>query len=80
MSGGLAQGAGQGTSDVLQKFSDYYMKMLESLNPSISIRAGRSVVVAFKGGESLQLQSYEPISTSYFEDQDILGEEEVYSD
>ncbi|WP_152182872.1 TraB/VirB10 family protein [Sulfurimonas indica] len=74
MSGGLIQGAGRGTSEVLKKFSDYYMKMLNSLNPTISIRAGRKVTIAFKGGEKLQLSKYEPIDMEYFSEKDIEDE------
>lgn len=74
MSSGLIQGAGSGTNEVLKKFSDYYMKMLNSLNPTISIRAGRKVTIAFKGGEKLQLNKYEPIDMEYFSEKDIENE------
>jgi hypothetical protein len=44
------------------------LKILESLNPIIEIKAGREVVVAFSGGEKLQLEKYTPIDINYFED------------
>lgn len=74
MSGGLVQGAGKGASEVLRKFSDYYMKMLNSLNPTISIRAGREVTIAFKGGEKLELKKYDPINTEYFSEKEFDDE------
>ena len=66
---GMTQGFGTGGQTVLQKFSDYYMKILDSLTPVISIRAGREVVVAFKGGEELTVTKYTPIDTDYFNNQ-----------
>jgi len=74
MSGGLVQGAGKGASEVLKKFSDYYMKMLNSLNPTISIRAGREVTIAFKGGETMELKKYDPIDTEYFSEKEFDDE------
>ncbi len=73
LSTGVMQGVNNGSSAVLKKFSDYYLKMLEVLNPSISIRAGRKVVIAFKGGEMLKLRKYKPITTSYFDNNSLKG-------
>ena len=71
----LKQGAGAGmsntTNKILAKFSDYYLKLLESLNPNISIRAGREVVIAFKGGEDMKMEEYTPLNTSYFEEMEM---------
>ena len=78
VSNGALQGVSTGSNAVLKKFSDYYLKMLEVLNPSISIRAGRKVVIAFKGGETLKLEKYKPITTSYFDDNSI--EEGIYNE
>lgn len=72
-SAGVMQGINNGSNAVLKKFSDYYLKMLEILNPSISIRAGRKVVIAFKGGETLKLKKYKPITTSYFDNNSLKG-------
>ncbi len=65
---GALQGVSTGTNAVLKKFSDYYLKMLDVLNPTISIRAGREVVIGFKGGETLKVTKYKPINTAYFLD------------
>ncbi len=73
LSTGVMQGVNNGSSAVLKKFSDYYLKMLEVLNPSISIRAGRKVVIAFKGGETLKLTKYKPMTTSYFDNNSLGG-------
>ncbi len=73
LSSGVMQGVNNGSSAVLKKFSDYYLKMLEVLNPSISIRAGRKVVIAFKGGETLKLTKYKPMTTSYFDNNSLEG-------
>ena len=78
VSSGALQGVSTGSNAVLKKFSDYYLKMLDVLNPSISIRAGRKVVIAFKGGETLKLEKYKPITTSYFDDNGI--EEGIYNE
>ena len=72
---GMSAGVNQGTQKVLQKFSNYYLKMLDALNPVIEIRAGREVVVAFKGGEQIKLQKYEPIETDYFANMEFEDEE-----
>jgi len=77
MQQGALQGASSSIGDVLSKFSDYYLKLLDSLKPNISIRAGRKVTIAFKGGEMLQMVKYEPINTTYFEDEVF---EEDYED
>jgi len=63
----FASGASSGTSKVLGKISDYYLKILESLNPVIEVKAGRQVVVAFAGGESLKFEKYTPVDVAYFE-------------
>lgn len=56
------------TEQILKKFTDYYVQMLDALNPVIEIRPGRRVTIAFKGGEQLKLTKYEPINTNYFEE------------
>jgi conjugal transfer pilus assembly protein TraB len=73
-SNAFSQGVNSGTQKILQKFSDYYLKMLDSLNPVIQIRAGREVVIAFKGGEKLKLEKYEPIDTNYFFTEEFRNE------
>jgi len=66
----FASGAASGSSQVLGKISDYYLKILESLNPVIEIKVGRQVVVAFAGGESLKFEKYTPVDVAYFERED----------
>ena len=63
----FAQGSANGANKVLGKISDYYLKILESLNPVIEIKAGREVVVAFSGGEELVFEKYIPMDVYYFE-------------
>ena len=66
---GLVQGAGKTSETILQKYTDYYMKMLDALNPVIEIRAGREVTIAFKGGEQLKIEPYNDVDTGYFANQ-----------
>jgi len=64
---GMTAGVTTGSQNVLKKFSDYYLKILDSLTPVISIRAGREVVIAFKGGEEISVSEYEQLNTGYFD-------------
>jgi len=64
-------GVGKGSNRVLSKLSDYYLKMLEALNPVIEIKAGREIVIAFAGGEKLKLEKYTPADINYFEDKGL---------
>lgn len=75
MGRGAGTSASKSTEKILGKFSEYYLKMIESLTPTISIRAGRKVTIAFKGGESLQMKKYDPVNISYFQDYEIENEE-----
>ena len=63
-------GATSGADKALGKISDYYLKILASLNPVIEIKAGRQVVVAFAGGEKVKFKKYTPADVSYFEGAD----------
>lgn len=63
--------AGAGTSSqVLQKFSEYYLKVLEQMNPYIEIRAKREITIAFDGGETIKMEKYNPMDTDYFYNQE----------
>jgi conjugal transfer pilus assembly protein TraB len=62
--GGSAQST---TSQIMGKFSDYYLKILESLNPTIEVKAGREIVIGFKGGDSLKFEEFTPVDSNYFE-------------
>lgn len=63
----FATGGGTSGSKVLQKFSEYYLKILEELNPYIEIKAKRLVTIAFQGGEMLTPEKYETFDVDYFE-------------
>lgn len=65
---GALSGVNTGSNKVLGKLSDYYLKLLEALNPVIEVKAGREVVIAFAGGEKLKLEKYTPADINYFED------------
>ena len=67
----LGQSASQGASDtgqtIVNKMGEYWLKYLDSLNPKIDVRPGRQVVIAFFGGETLNIQKYIPASLENFE-------------
>lgn len=63
----FAASGGNSSSKVLQKFSEYYLKILEELNPYIEIKAKRLVTIAFQGGEILTPEKYETFDVDYFE-------------
>lgn len=63
----FTDGATKTASTTLDKFSDYYLMILEQLNPTIELKAGREVTIGFEGGEMLQLEKYIPADVDYFE-------------
>lgn len=63
----LTDGATKTASTTLDKFSDYYLMILEQLNPIIELKAGREVSIGFEGGEMLQMEEYTPADVNYFE-------------
>lgn len=67
----LGQSAGNGfakTGDtVVQKMGDRWLEYLDSLHPKIDVRPGRQVVVAFYGGEELNIKKYIPADLENFE-------------
>lgn len=67
----FATSGGSSSSKVLQKFSEYYLKILEELNPYIEIKAKRLVTIAFQGGEILTPEKYETFDVDYFEKKDF---------
>ncbi|WP_457749115.1 TraB/VirB10 family protein [Sulfurimonas sp.] len=67
-------GAGAGAGKALNKLSDYYLKILSSLNPIIEVKAGREVTIAFSGGEQVKLTKYTPVNANYFEDRENSGD------
>lgn len=64
---GALNGASDGSTRIIEKIADYYVKLLNSLNPTVEVRAGREVTILFKGGEMLSLEPYTPVDVAYFE-------------
>ena len=62
----FATGGANTGSKILQKFSEYYLKILEELTPYVEVRAKRVVTVAFEGGETLKIQKYDPMDINHF--------------
>lgn len=58
--------------DNSDKFSDYYLMILEQLNPTIELKAGRETTIGFEGGEVLQLEEYTPADVDFFEKRGFL--------
>jgi conjugal transfer pilus assembly protein TraB len=52
---------------IINKMGEYWVKYLNALNPKVDVRAGRQVVVAFFGGEELNIKKYIPASLENFE-------------
>jgi len=65
-SSGVASNAG---GKIVDKMGDYWLKYLDGLNPLVSFRPGRQVVVAFKGGEKLKVEKYIPADVEKFEEE-----------
>lgn len=57
----VKQGAVTGFEKSTDKVVDYYLKVLDAMQPSIEVKAARKVIVSFKGGEKLKVIKYEPI-------------------
>ena len=68
----FAEGTTKTASTTLDKFSDYYLMILEQLNPTIELKAGRETTIGFEGGEVLQLEEYTPADVDFFEKRGIL--------
>lgn len=65
---GALTGFSSGSTKVIEKISDYYIKLLDSLNPTVEMRAGRVVTVGFKGGEVIQVKPYKTVDVGAFEE------------
>lgn len=63
-------GINDGSTKIISKIADYYIKLLDALNPIVEIRNGRKVTLAFKGGEKLKLTPYKPVDVSYFDEEE----------
>ena len=63
----FSEGATKTASTTLDKFSDYYLMILEQLNPTIELKAGREVSIWFEGGEQLKFEEFTPADVDFFE-------------
>ncbi len=54
----LEAGAGKGLGNAMEKFSDFYIKRAEQLQPVVEIEPGRRVDVVFKGGFDMNQTVY----------------------
>ena len=63
-------GINDGSTKIISKIADYYIELLDALNPIVEIRNGRKVTLAFKGGEKLKLTPYKPVDVQYFEEKE----------
>lgn len=67
----FTEGTTKTASTTLDKFSDYYLMILEQLNPTIELKAGHEVSIWFEGGEQLTLEEYTPLDVDYFENKGL---------
>lgn len=67
----FTEGTTKTASTTLDKFSDYYLMILEQLNPTIELKAGREVSIWFEGGEQLTMEEYTPLDVDYFENKGL---------
>ena len=68
----FTEGTTKTASTTLDIFSDYYLMILEQLNPTIELKAGRETTIGFEGGEVLQLEEYTPADVDFFEKRGFL--------
>ncbi|KIM08756.1 MAG: hypothetical protein KU29_03245 [Sulfurovum sp. FS06-10] len=68
----FTEGTTKTASTTLDKFSDYYLMILEQLNPTIELKAGRETTIGFEGGEVFQLEEYTPADVDFFEKRGLL--------
>lgn len=69
--------AGSSTgSKILGKFSEYYLKVLESLNPYVEIKAKRVVTIAISDAIEVTPVKYTPFDVNYFVERDLLKDQD----
>ena len=54
----LQSGVGKGIGNAMEKFSDFYIKRAEQLQPVVEIEAGRKIDVVFKAGFDMNQTVY----------------------
>jgi hypothetical protein len=65
--GASTQGAADIGQTIVNKMGEYWLDYLDALNPKIDVRPGRQVVIAFFGGEVLEIKKYIPADLENFE-------------
>ena len=63
-------------SKILGKFSEYYLKVLESLNPYVEIKAKRVVTIAISDPVEVTPAKYTPFDVNYFVEKDLLKDQD----
>ena len=76
----FSDGGANTGSKILSKFSDYYLKILESMNPYIEIKAKRVVTVAISDAVVVKPVKYTPFDVNYFVERDLLEDEDEYEE
>lgn len=61
------EGVSKTGETIVGKMGEYWLKYLDALNPKVDVRPGRQIVVAFFGGELLNIKKYIPASLENFE-------------
>lgn len=69
----FTNGGATGTTKILNKFSEYYLKILENLNPYVEVKVKREVTIAFKGGEKLTPVEYLPFNVNHLETEGLAN-------
>lgn len=64
----MKSSVGGGLSTVFGKLGDYYIKMAEQIFPVIEVKAGRTVNILLKGGETLTVQDFNKMHISTIQD------------
>jgi len=70
----MTQGGAKVGGQIIQKFADYYLEILKSLNPYVEIKLKRKVTIAFEGGEVIKPTLYENFDVNYFENEELEDE------
>jgi hypothetical protein len=67
LTGATNQGLASTGQTIVNKMGEYWLDYLDALNPKIDVRPGRQVVIAFFGGEKLEISKYIPADLENFE-------------
>ena len=74
----LQAGVGKGLGNAMEKFSDFYIKRAEQLQPVVEIEAGRKIDVVFKAGFDMNQTVYRQtlMNTHDAERRDVASQDE----